>query len=80
MVNVVVFGGDRSSVVDGMAYDLEKSEIFFRFKSTQKWYAKVVDVAVIFEALDVVKGTESFGKWANRAGILKSMEYVTEGI
>jgi hypothetical protein len=80
MVKVVVFGGDRSSVVDGMAYDLEKNEIFFRFKSTQKWYAKVVNTSLIFEALDVVNGIESFGQWANRKGILKSMEYVTEGI
>ncbi len=38
MIQVLIVGGDRSTMVDGMAYDLPKGILFLRFRTSGKWY------------------------------------------
>lgn len=79
MISVLIVGGDRSSMVDGMAYDLHKGIIFLRFKTTQKWYAKHVGLEYIMEAIDVwMDEGQSFGKWANANHITKNMTFFSD--
>lgn len=79
MISVFVVGGDRSSMVDGLAYDLHNGVIFLRFKNTQKWYAKHVGFESIMEAIEVwMEDGSSFGKWAIEKSITKNMTFFSD--
>jgi uncharacterized membrane-anchored protein len=79
MIQVLIVGGDRSSMVDGMAYDLPKGILFLRFRTSGKWYMKNVGADVIMDAIGIWMDEEqSFGKWANNVGITKNMTFFTD--
>jgi hypothetical protein len=79
MISVMISGGDRSTMVNGFAYDLSRSVIFLKFRSSDKWYAKSVPVDVLMEAIGVWLDTDqSFGKWAHSKSITKDMVFFTD--
>jgi hypothetical protein len=79
MISVLIVGGDRSSMVDGMAYDLEKGIVFLRFRTSQKWYAKHVGTEMLMDAIGVwLDDGQSFGKWANGMGMTKNMSFFSD--
>jgi hypothetical protein len=63
---IVKMNDDRSSAVDAVAYDVQENKIIVRFKTSQKWYSKVMDSSCIAEASALFGEWNgvSFGKWA----------------